>query len=276
MLQLDYKQYRTIPGFHNYMISEYGEIYSIPRKKIIAQYINHNGYLVSTITDDTGYRAPRRINRLVYMTYIGPINPEKHVDHIDDNPLNNHYSNLQELSGPENSRKSFISGKNKNKVVWSKSIIHEMCKMIEMNIPEEEIFETLGFDYNSNRYNCNHLIGDLRRGKIHTDVTSQYDLSKYIPAVNKKDAKLSIDQVKSIYIQALFDDLTIVDIAKNYKVTCSTIQKIRDKKTWKQVTDQIDDQLGMDRKELSSTTIPWIVYNFKQSIGVRPEANAGG
>ena len=36
-----------------------------------------------------------------------------------------------------------------------------------------------------------------------------------------------------------------------------------------------NDELGIDRKELCSTTIPWIVYNFKQSTGVGPQANGG-
>lgn len=262
MIKLDYKTYRQIPGFHNYLISEDGDVYSKPRKKFIAVALNWAGYKVVTITDDNGFRAPRKVHRLVYRTYIGPFEDGKVIDHKDNNKLNNHYSNLQQITPSENSSKSFISGKNKEKVVWTKLMIHEICKMMEENVPEQDIFESLGIDYDKNRYNCNHLIGDLRRGTIHSDVTSQYDLSKYIPAINKKDVKLSIHQVKELYIRLLFGDDTISDLSRIFHIGYSSICKIRDKKTWKQLTDEIDEKFGINRKVTSSETIPWIVWNF--------------
>ena len=135
--------------------------------------------------------------------------------------------------------------------------------MIELNLSEEDICTKLGIDYNLNKDKFNHHNGSLCRGVIHKDITSQYNLSNYISEINKKDVKLSIDNVKEIYIQSLFDDIYITDLSRKFNVTCSTIQKIRDKKTWKHVTDNIDNQLGINRKVLSSTTNSWIVFNFK-------------
>lgn len=232
--------FRKIPGFSKYSISEDGTVYSDVREKIIARTRNWAGYWVVTITDDNGYRAPRKVHRLVYSAFVGPLEEGKVIDHIDDNKDHNHYTNLQQITPPENSTKSFITGKNKEKVVWTKEMIHEICRMMEKNMTNYEIFDAMNVNYDANRYNCNHLIGDLRRGVIHKDITSQYDLSKYITSVNKKDSKLSIDDVQNIYMNLLFG-VSPAELAMRYKVTHSSICKIRDKRSWCGVTDMIDN-----------------------------------
>lgn len=239
---LKIKEFKPIPGFSKYSIFEDGTVYSNVRNKVIAKTRNWAGYWVVTITDDSGYRAPRKVHRLVYSAYIGPLDPEKVVDHKDDNKDNNHYSNLQQITPSENSTKSFITGLNKEKVVWTKSMIHDICRMMEKNTPNKIMFKALNIDYDANRYNCNHLIGDLKRGTIHKDITSQYDLSRYINAVNKKDAKLTSEQVQMIYMDLMFG-VTAAELARAYNTTHSTICKIRDKRTWCTVTDWIDENL---------------------------------
>lgn len=237
---IDTSKFKTIPGFSRYMISEYGDVYSIPSKKIIAVAKNWAGYLTVTITDDKNFRSPRKVHRLVYLTYIGPLKDNLVVDYKDDNKLNNHYSNLQQVTPSFNSTKSFITGGNKNKVVWSKEQIALICEMMEQNIYSPKIFESIGVVYQKNREACNHLIGQLRRGEIHQDIASKYDIKNYVIGINKKDVKFSIDEVQNIYMRLLFGE-TPAELAKEYNVSHSTICKIRDKKTWKIVTNKIDE-----------------------------------
>lgn len=241
-VMLKIEKFKPIPGFSKYSIFEDGTVYSNVRNKIVAKTKNWAGYWVVSITDDNGYRAPRKVHRLVYSAYVGPLEEGKVVDHKDDNKNNNHYTNLQQITPSENSTKSFITGLNKTKVVWTKDMIHELCKMMEKNTPNRIMFKALNIDYDDNRYNCNHLIGDLKRGTIHKDITSQYDLSRYINAVNKADAKLTSEQVQKIYMDLMFG-VTPAELARLYKTTHSTICKIRDKRTWCTVTDWIDENL---------------------------------
>lgn len=234
---------KTIPGFSNYMISEDGKtVYSIKRDKEIAHAISENGYEVVTITDDDGYRAPRKVHRLVYLTYVGELIPGMTIDHIDNDPMHNHYTNLQQISQSENSMKSFTEGKNKDKAVWDKGTVDNICRLLAKNTSEHDIFRKLKIDYDKHRVACNHLVGQLLRGDIHKDITAKYDLSGYINGINKKDRKLTIDQVSKIYEDTKFGGIPAFRIAKQYQVTYSTICKIRDKKTWKSVTDSIDDK----------------------------------
>ena len=236
---LDLTKFKTIPGFSKYKISEFGDVYSVIRNKIIASTKNWAGYVVVTLTDDTGFRSPRKVHRLVYITYVGKIDEDKVIDHKDDNKLNNHFSNLQQITPSENSTKSFISGKNKFKVKWTKMQIELICEMMEQNAKNVDIFKNLGIDYYSHRSQCNMLLGQLRRGEIHKDVSKKYHLSNYICGINRHDSKLDISDVRNIYMRLLFGDRAS-DLSKEYHVTHSSIRKIRDKKTWKHATDFVD------------------------------------
>lgn len=245
-------KFKIIPGYKNYMISESGYIYPIKRKKIIAINKNFSGYLTVTITDDSGFRSPRKVHRLVYLTYVGPLIDGMTIDHIDDNKYNNHYTNLQQITPSENSLKQFITGKNKDKVICTIDQIKTICELMERNFPIYKIIDSLGLDYYSKPTTYIHFIGLLRRKAIYQDITKDYNIQGYICAVNKKDRVFDIPEVQNIYMRLLFGE-KIHALSKEYHVTDSTIQKIRDKKTWKTSTDAIDHVYFED---WSSTIIP--------------------
>ena len=117
--------------------------------------------------------------------------------------------------------------------------IELICEMMEQNAKNVDIFKNLGIDYYSHRSQCNMLLGQLRRGEIHKDVSKKYHLSNYICGINRHDSKLDISDVRNIYMRLLFGDRAS-DLSKEYHVTHSSIRKIRDKKTWKHATDFVD------------------------------------
>ena len=248
------KDWKEIPGFPGYRISEYGDVWSDKRNQEIAKGRNWAGYLTVTITDENGFRSPRKIHRLVYLAYVGPFEAGKIIDHIDDKKHNNYYKNLQQITQPQNSSKSFITGKNKSKVVWTKDIIHDICEYLSLGWTNKEIFKSLGINYKMERDKCNHLIGDLLNGRQHKDITINYDFSNRISCLNKKDIKLTPNAVVDIYTKLQKKEVLAFQLAKQYNVSWSTICKIRDKKTWRVITDKIDNILISQVP--CSTTIP--------------------
>lgn len=93
--------WKLLKYHQNYLISEYGEVMNRWTGKIIKPIINKKGYK----RIDLSYSKGLLIHRLVYETFVGELNGNLVIDHIDGNKQNNHYSNLQQITSKENTRK---------------------------------------------------------------------------------------------------------------------------------------------------------------------------
>lgn len=91
-------EYKVIPGFSDYTISEYGDIRKIKGKqapRTMPPSIRFDGYYEVALRGDDGKRHYICVHRLVALTYIpNPMNLPQ-VNHKDENKLNNHISNLE-------------------------------------------------------------------------------------------------------------------------------------------------------------------------------------
>jgi hypothetical protein len=100
-------EYKEIPGYSKYGISESGEVKDLETGKIKKPILHISGRLRIGLRSDEGKGKSLKIHQLVAMAYLGhePCGHERVVDHIDNNPLNNHVSNLQIISHRENASK---------------------------------------------------------------------------------------------------------------------------------------------------------------------------
>lgn len=101
---------KEIPSLKGIFINEDGTvIYSekLKRNLLIGKMVKHyktRDYVQNLVNVN---QKSYCVSRLVYETYIGSIPEGMCIDHIDNNPQNNHWSNLQALSRSENSKKCF-------------------------------------------------------------------------------------------------------------------------------------------------------------------------
>lgn len=100
------KDWEDIQGFEGrYKINKKGEIYSLISNKKLKQTVNGRGYLKVLLYDSNKNTFCRTIHTLVAQTYLNyKINGKQDnvVDHIDNNKLNNHLSNLQVITQTKN------------------------------------------------------------------------------------------------------------------------------------------------------------------------------
>lgn len=101
MLARDRKQFRdNIPGYPGYHVTPDGEVYSTkcrsgerPKPFKMKLRLGSQGYLRVGLWKE-GVKKEFRVNRLVALIYVpNPLNNPL-VCHKDNNPLNNHYTNL--------------------------------------------------------------------------------------------------------------------------------------------------------------------------------------
>lgn len=89
----------------NYLVDEYGALYSIFRGKLkkLKPYRNHNGYLMYRVREN-GKTKAYSSHHLSYYVNVERFSSKDglQIDHIDGNKDNNHFSNLRRVTPKEN------------------------------------------------------------------------------------------------------------------------------------------------------------------------------
>lgn len=93
---LENEQWKTISGYENYEVSNYGRVKSLKGKeeRILKQGTNKYGYQQICLCKD-GKPKSFKVHRLVASAFIDNPNNYEQVNHIDENKCNNHVDNLE-------------------------------------------------------------------------------------------------------------------------------------------------------------------------------------
>ena len=170
---------QQIPGYENYYsITEYGILYSHDRyvmhpsgsKRLLRgrQYtagLRPDGYLEYTLCKD-GIRATILVHRLVYIAFYGKLKDGMHIAHIDGDKLNNHMSNLTQVTPAENNgmkarhtaAKLGLSNKDIQTIRNLHPTFHSQVIAIDYGIPNAlvlQLVDTKNYDTRPN------LLGEL-------------------------------------------------------------------------------------------------------------------
>jgi hypothetical protein len=107
--------WKEIPNFNGrYSISIYGEVHDVERNVFIKPHfsgVERRNYHQVTLYKKDGERTTKhtkRVHSLMAITFLNHKYGDRKivVDHIDNNPLNNHLSNLQIITNKENTIKN--------------------------------------------------------------------------------------------------------------------------------------------------------------------------
>jgi len=108
------EEFKKIDGFERYSVSNFGNIRNDLTGRIMKLKINSEGYYKLNLR--TSEKKPKSqtktVHRLVALAFIPNPDNKPFIDHVDNNQLNNHTSNLRWATPAENSYNMKISKNN--------------------------------------------------------------------------------------------------------------------------------------------------------------------
>ena len=146
---LEGEEFRQIVGAPNYLVSNFGRIYSPRRRKAKGVFrkiqTNLSGYKHVGLTKDGKFRTVT-IHRLVALTFLD--NPDNHplINHKDGDKANNFASNLEWCSQSHNHRHSLRMGlyvPPKNEDHWNSRLKESDVHEIRARISDGEMLKMI-------------------------------------------------------------------------------------------------------------------------------------
>lgn len=152
--------------FHNYMVSEHGEI-SGKHGKIKFE-VDKDGYYRAALHLTPGKQTKIHVHRIVYMAFVGEIPKNMVCCHIDSNRTNNHYANLKVATQKENindkvKNGTWQAGNTHPRMKYTDQVVEMVQKTIRDN-PGLKLRELLKILPSLPR----HFVFDVKRGKRQT------------------------------------------------------------------------------------------------------------
>lgn len=226
-------EFVKLKNYNDYFISRSGIVYSKFYNKFLRRSFNHRGYPTITLIDNNGHRSPRKVHRLVYETFIGELDKTKVIDHVNGKKWCCFDWNLEQITQRENVQRAYETGQNPCRH-WSDAQIHAICKMIENNSSIHEILKALDLK-DSYKRKLSMIIHLIRKKGYFKEISQYYNLDNYCMSVNKASRVLTPHKVMIIKNRLLDESVSIKELADSFGCTTSTITKIRDNKTWKDI-----------------------------------------
>lgn len=184
-----------------YAVSNYGRVVNYMTGFMIRAYDCNGEYQRVTLYLE-GNRKTRvfSVHRLVVSVFdnIPYTNPGLVVNHLDGDPSNNRYGNLELTTYSGNSQHAYDIGLHKKyygedhpNSTYTNEQVHLVCKMLEDRASYDDIARALGKEPGKN---INGFISMIRRGESWPHISCQYTF----PEVNNNKQSFTNDQVHKI------------------------------------------------------------------------------
>lgn len=224
--------WKTVEGFNNYEISNYGNL----KNKVTGRYkkltTNKEGYIRTSISNGEK-TVSIAVHRLVALAFIDNPDNKPIVNHKDSNRANNIASNLEWATASENAKHMVEQGNSidKNGTANPMSLL-----------TEEQVLEIRAFDGSStelaSKFNVStNAIDKVRVGDSYKNVGGRILPKGSRNSINAHaiHRKLTDNQVYDIRFSEQYANISNRELAKIFNIGKSTIECIKNFKTYKHV-----------------------------------------
>ena len=162
VIQFVNEEFRPIEGHEDFLISNYGRVYSNKVGCIMNEFPDQNGYLQCNID-----RIPTKIHRLVAKAFIPNPENKKCVNHISGRKTNNYVENLEWCTHSENvkhayehnlyPRKQSRVGENNTRATHTEEEVRKVCSFLEQGLTYKQICDEMGYEFDEARSFIAHI-----------------------------------------------------------------------------------------------------------------------
>lgn len=155
------EEFRPIEGHENFLVSNYGRVYSNKVNCMMNEFGNKDGYLRCNVDS-----VPHRIHSLVAKAFIPNPDPEhkKCVNHKSGRKPNNYITNLEWCTYSENAKHAYEHGLEKpqygeknGRSTHTEAEVRQICSFLEQGISVREIADKMGYDFSKSKRFLYHL-----------------------------------------------------------------------------------------------------------------------
>jgi len=118
-------------GFSKYCITNDGKVFSLIAKRFLSESLMSSGYKKSHIKNDSGKLKNLSIHRSVALMYLDNKDNKPFVNHIDENKLNNHFTNLEWVTDSENKQSWHDNNPDKHSSIKEYTVTPKACKILK-------------------------------------------------------------------------------------------------------------------------------------------------
>ena len=221
-------QFKRIPDYPNFYISDRGLVYNLEKRRFckIRRMIDYQYCEVSK----NHYEA---VHRLVYKAWKENIDNSVLIHHKDNIKHHPFLWNLEKSSSFENTRKAIIDGL--KPTFFQLNEIEQIAKYYSEGFSPYDITIKLGIDQcESNYKRIRAIIYKMKLGNSYFDIGHKYGIDRLeIPS------KKVLNEEKVIEICKMMNmGISSNKISKMFNVSQNCIHKIKNRKTWKDITDK--------------------------------------
>jgi ribosomal protein L17 len=218
-------QWKSIPSFPDYEVSDEGQVRKISNGHIIPQWESRSGHAKKKHWKTIPYYAVtfyvngesihRSVHRLVLQAFVGPCPEGMEACHNDGNSLNNHLNNLR------------WDYRSSNQLDAVKQGTHSAIKLTPGQVAEirssAEPMLTLAKKYGVSRRTIRAVLLNLTWRHLPETTQEQQNIFR-----RQSDWKLSPEKAKEIRASAL----GVKELAQKYGVTPSSIRNVLNNRTY--------------------------------------------